>query len=73
MKWGGILHRFVPRANGETSSALVVPVSMQYKLLRVAHVHHYAGHKGTTITLQHPRKILVAKYDGGRRPVCGKL
>ncbi len=37
---GGILHRFVTRANGKTSSALVVPVSMQYKLLRAAHAHH---------------------------------
>ncbi len=49
---GGILHRFVARANGEMSSALVVPVSMQYELLRAAHVHCYAGHKGTAITLQ---------------------
>ncbi len=49
---GGIFHRFVARANGEMSSALVVPVSMQYELLRAAHAHRFAGHKGTTITLQ---------------------
>ncbi len=29
---GGILHNFVLQANGETSTALVVPVSMQYEL-----------------------------------------
>ncbi len=53
---GGILHPFVTRANGEISSALVVPVSMQYKLLRAAHAHRFAGHKGTAITLQQIRE-----------------
>ena len=52
----GILHRFVTRANGEVSSALVVPVSMQYELLRAAHAHRFAGHKGTAITLQRIRE-----------------
>ncbi len=48
---GGILHRFVNRSNGEMSSALVVP-RFYAILLRAAHAHRYAGHKGTTITLQ---------------------
>ncbi len=51
-----ILYRFVTRANGEVSSTLVVPVSMQYELLRAAHVHRFVGHKGTAITLQHIRE-----------------
>ncbi len=51
-----ILHRFVTRANGEVSSALVVPVSMQYELLRAAHTHRFAGHKGTAIKLQRIRE-----------------
>ncbi len=49
---GGILHRIVTRTNGEMSSVLVVPISMQHKLLRQAHAHHYVGHKGIAITLQ---------------------
>ncbi len=53
---GGILHRFVTRTNGKTSSALVWPASMQYKLLRTAHVHRYAWHKSTTKMLQHIRE-----------------
>ncbi len=53
---GGILHRFVTRPNGEISSALVVPVSMQYELLRAAHAHRFAGHKGTAITLHRIRE-----------------
>ncbi len=53
---GGILHHFVTRANGEISSALVVPVSMQYELLRAAHAHCFAGHKGTAITSQRLRE-----------------
>ncbi len=48
---GGILHHFVIRANRETFFALVVPVSMQYELLRADHAHRF-GHKGTVITLQ---------------------
>ena len=47
-----VLFREVGRGNGVRSFGVVVPATMQYEILKVAHASAFAGHKGVRITLQ---------------------
>ncbi len=47
-----VLFREVNHGNGMKTYGIVVPATMQYKILKVAHASVFAGHKGARIMLQ---------------------
>ncbi len=47
-----VLFREMGRGNGLITFGVVVPATMQYKILKAAHASAFAGHKGVRIMLQ---------------------
>ncbi len=47
-----VLFREVSRGNGVQTYGVVVPATIQYKILKVAHASPFAGRKGARIMLQ---------------------
>ena len=48
----------VNRGNGMRTYGVVVPATMQYKIIKTAHASAFAGHKGVRITLQRLKERL---------------